>query len=180
MTNRYTLAARLLHWLMAFGFAVMWASGYSMAELVEEDTPLEEFLFELHFTSGVTLLVLLALRVAVRLTHTPPPLPAGIRPLEALGAHVAHYALYLLPAIIIAIGYAETNISGHAVRWFGIAMLLVFPALEEPSGEVVVGWLETLHMWFAYTMLGVVVVHVAGAVKHLLDGHDVLYRMTLP
>ena len=31
---------------------------------------------------------------------------------------------------------------------------------------------------FAYTVLGVVVAQVAGAIKHRLDGNDVVYRMT--
>ena len=44
MTHRYIFPARLLHWLMAVGFVVMWCSGYSMAELVEEDSfPLDRW-----------------------------------------------------------------------------------------------------------------------------------------
>ena len=179
MIRRYTLSARMLHWLMAFGFVVMWGSGYSLAELVEDDSALEDFLREVHYTTGVTLLVLLALRVAVRLTHTPPHLLDGIRPLEANAARVAHIALYVLPAAILGLGWADVNLGGHTVRWFGFDLPAVFSPLPEPLEEVVTEWTETLHMWFAYTMLGVAVVHVAGAVKHLFDGHDVLYRMTL-
>ena len=178
--ERYTLAARLLHWLMAAGFVFMWGCGYTMAELVEEDSPLEELLFDLHIATGVTLAVLLLVRLWVRLRNAPPPLPPGLPPIERIGAHVGHWTLYVFPAIVIAIGWAETNISGHTVHWYGgIPMPALFPTVEGAFGEFVGGWAETLHMWFAYTMLGVAVVHVAGAVKHRIEGNDVLYRMTI-
>ena len=35
-----------------------------------------------------------------------------------------------------------------------------------------------LHKWIAYTMLALAVVHVAAVVKHRIEGHDVLGRMT--
>ena len=101
---RYSLAARAFHWLMAAGFAFMWACGYAMTTLVADDSTVEELLFGLHISTGVTLLVLLAARIGVRLARRPPPLPAGIRPLERTGARLGHVALYALPAAVIAVG----------------------------------------------------------------------------
>ena len=178
--ERYTLPARLLHWLMAAGFVFMWGCGYSMTELVEDDSPLEELLFDLHIATGVTLLGLLAVRVIVRWRSQPPPLPSYIPTFDRKAAHAAHIALYGFPLVVIALGWAETNISGHAVHWYGgVPMPRLFPTVEGDVGEVLGGWAETLHMWAAYTMLGVAVAHVAGAIKHRIEGHDVLYRMTL-
>ena len=59
--ERYHLTARLNHWIMALGFVVIWGSGYAMTTLVEEDSSLQEFLFDLHISVGVTLLVFLVL-----------------------------------------------------------------------------------------------------------------------
>ncbi|MCY4470689.1 MAG: cytochrome b/b6 domain-containing protein, partial [Thiotrichales bacterium] len=67
--EKYHLATRLIHWIMAVGFVFMWGCGYAMTTLVVEDSPLEEFLFDLHISVGVTLLALLAVRIAVRLVH---------------------------------------------------------------------------------------------------------------
>lgn len=58
--DRYSLAARLIHWIMAAGLAFMWCCGYAMTTLVAEDSPLEELLFGLHISTGVTLLLLAA------------------------------------------------------------------------------------------------------------------------
>ena len=174
--QRYHLAARLVHWLMALGFVFMWGCGYAMTTLVEEDSPLEEFLFDLHISVGVTLLALLVVRIAVRLGHPPPPLPDAIRGLERTAAHLGHAALYALPALVIAAGWAETNFGGHAVQWFGVEMPRVFPK----TGEYLQDLSTDVHKWLAYTMLAVAAGHVAAAYKHRwFDGHDVIARMTL-
>ena len=109
-TERYALAARWLHWIMAAGFAFIWACGYCMTTFAEDDSPLQEFLYDLHISTGVTLLALLAARVAVRMRNAPPPLPPEISSLERRAAGPGHAALYLLPLAVIALGYAETNL----------------------------------------------------------------------
>lgn len=82
---KYSLPARLIHWIMAGGFVFMWGCGYTMTTLVEEDSPLEETLFDLHIPVGVTLLALLIFRVAVRLAYAPPPLPDAVPGVERIG-----------------------------------------------------------------------------------------------
>ena len=49
---RFGLPARVLHWVMTFGFVFMWDRGYVMTRWVEEDGPLEEPLSGLHITPG--------------------------------------------------------------------------------------------------------------------------------
>ena len=123
----------------------------------------------------MTLLALLAARIAIRLIHKPPPLPDSIRGLERSAAHLGHAALYALPALVIAAGWAETNFGGHAVQWFGVGMPRIFPETEEALQNLS----TDVHMWLAYAMLAVAVGHVAAAYKHRwFDGHDVIRRMT--
>ena len=81
MDDRYAPATRILHWLMAAGFVFMWGCGYVMTTWVKEDSPLEELLFDLHISTGVMLIALLAARVALRIFNRPPPSPSGIPPL---------------------------------------------------------------------------------------------------
>lgn len=132
----------------------------------------------MHYKSPVALLGLLVLRIAVKFSNPKPPLPTGVSDFERRASHVVHTVLYALPAIMV-IGWADVNLGGHTVRWAGIDMPQVFLALEEPIEETVTELTETLQMWLAYTMLGLVVVHVAAAFKHRwFDGHDVIYRMS--
>lgn len=145
---------------MAFGFIVMWASGHAMAELAEDDERLEDLLREVHCTGGVTLLALLVVCGAVRFANRPPPLPVGLSDLEQLASRGVHTVLYALPAMIMVIGWAGVNLGGHTMRWVGLDMPRVFPVLEAPFEETLIELTETLHMWFAYTMLAL---HAAAA-----------------
>ena len=175
MTGKYALPARAMHWIMAAGFIFMWACGYAMTTLVEDDSPLQEFLFGLHISVGVTLAALLILRVAIRLLNRPPPLPNRIDPFEQGVAYVGHMMLYMLPFVVIVLGWSEVDFGGHEVAWFGVAI----PALL-PESETLGNLTETLHMWLAYTMLAAAVGHVLAALKHQwIDGIDILGRMTI-
>lgn len=177
---RYTLPARVLHWLMAIGFLFMWACGYAMTSLVGDDTPIQEFLFGLHISIGVTLLILWAVRIVIRIAQKPPALPTGLVKWEIIGSHLGHWGLYLLPAAIITIGWAETDFGGHGVSWFGISMPKIFPTIETWGGFKLEVLTANLHRWFAYTMLAVAIVHIAAVAKHRwIDHHDVFQRMSI-
>ncbi|WP_282604226.1 cytochrome b [Pelagibius sp. Alg239-R121] len=177
--ERYVLSARVLHWVMAAGFIFMWACGYAMTSLVSDDSPLQEFLFGLHISIGVTLLLLLVIRIAVRTSNSPPPLPKAMARWEVIGSHLGHLGLYLLPAAVILIGWAETDFGGHGVKWFGLSMPKIFPTMKSLWGQDLETATSTLHEWLAYAMLALAAVHVAAVIKHRwIDGHDVLKRMT--
>ncbi len=178
--QKYVYSARVLHWLMAAGFLFMWGSGFFMTMDAIEDTPLEETLFSLHISTGVTLVLLMLVRVAIRLANQPPALPDFMPAWEKLGSHLGHLGLYLLPLAVLAVGWAEVDVGGHGVEWFGIAMPKIFPTMEVFAGINLEDATETLHKWLAYTTFGLFVFHVLAVLKHrYFDGHDVLYRMSL-
>ena len=123
----------------------------------------------------MTLIALFVARIAIRLVHQPPPLPDAIRGVERKAAHLGHAALYALPALVIAAGWAQIDFSGHGVDWFGLEMPRVFPQ----SGEALGDHAEDVHVWLAYGMLAVAAGHVAAAFKHRwFNGYDVIRRMT--
>ena len=111
---------------------------------------------------------------------TTPSLPDGFQEFDRIGAQLGHLGLYVLPALTIIVGWAETDFGGHGVEWFGTAMPKLFPTMETWGGINLETTTATTHQWLAYTMLALAVVHVAAVAKHRwMDGHDVLHRMTL-
>ncbi|MDA7963495.1 cytochrome b/b6 domain-containing protein [Ruegeria sp.] len=173
--TKYSAMARMLHWLMAAGFIFMWACGYYMTTWAGEDSPLQETLFDLHIWTGVTLGMLLIWRIVLLVISPRPPEPEGLTWMESKGSKVGHALLYILPALIITIGWLETDFGGHGVTWWGgIEMPKLFPTIESETLENLTA---TWHMWLAYIMLVVVIVHVAAVIKHRKEGHDVLPRM---
>lgn len=179
-TIKYHLAARILHWIMLGGFVFMWICGYSMTNLVEDDSAFEELLYFLHISSGVTLFFALVARIVVRVLYKPPPQGMEISRIDRVGAHFAHALLYVLPFLIILVGWAQVDLGGHQVQWFGINIPKIFPTVEMWGSVEVDEVMEPLHMWLAYIMLGLAVVHVAAVLKHRwFDKHDILPRMTI-
>ena len=174
-TERYSLAARLIHWLMAVGFGFMWGCGYAMTSLVEDDSPLEDLLRDVHASVGVTLVALMFLRLFVCAISIRPPLPDTLSTVEEGAALMVHTLLYVLPVVVLALGWAQVNLGGHGVEWFGVAMPKVFPtadSLEETA--------ELLHRWFAYATLALAALHVAAALKHrFINRDEVFHRMSL-
>ena len=174
--EKYSSIARVLHWLMAFGFLFMWVSALIMRSFEE---PLESIMIGLHISIGVSLALLLIIRVAIRFIYSPPPLPSSIPKLDRIGSHIGHVGLYLLPAIVILLGVALVNFGGELVIWFGMELPAIFPTLEIWNGIEMVDFSEEVHELFAWLFFALVVVHIAAVVKHkYFDGHDILHRMT--
>jgi cytochrome b561 len=170
--EKYPAALRILHWLMALAFVFLYVVGIIMADLEKSD-PLRPQLFGLHKSVGVLVIVLLAIRLTVRLRSAVPSLPISFRQWESASAHWGHRALYLLMIVTPWVGWADSNLHGKPVKLFGLALPKIFPTVEgigSIPGDV--------HGVLAYTLLGLVAVHVAAVIKHrFFDSDDVLRRI---
>jgi cytochrome b561 len=74
--RRYDRVAIALHWLVAVGVFVMIGLGWYMTE-IPKGTPARAFYFNLHKSIGLTVGMIVLIRIAWRWTHKPPRLPAG-------------------------------------------------------------------------------------------------------
>jgi cytochrome b561 len=171
--EKYPASLRLLHWAMAFAFILLFISGYIMVDLDKKD-PLRPDLFGVHKSIGVIIIVLLAFRLTVRLRSILPELPSSLQQWETSLAHWGHRLLYLLMIVTPFVGYADSNLHGRAVKLFGLPLPKLFPTVEgvgSTPGDV--------HTVLAYTLLGIVAIHIAAVIKHrFVDRADVLPRIT--
>ena len=97
--HRYNSAAILLHWLMAIGFLLMFASGLAMTYL-ELDQAFQFQLYQWHKSGGVLLLLAFILRIAWRVVshrrRQIPRLPDGMAGWERRAAKAGHWGLYAM------------------------------------------------------------------------------------
>src|SRR5690606_9352036 len=121
MNSRYTRTAMLLHWLVALGLVGTFALGFYMHDLPLSPSKLK--FYSWHKWAGVTLFMLILLRLAWRLTHTPPPLPTSMRPALRFAAHGTHWLLYALMVAIPLSGWTMSSAEGFQVVWFGVLPL---------------------------------------------------------
>ncbi|MEN9466608.1 MAG: hypothetical protein RL081_609, partial [Pseudomonadota bacterium] len=69
-TTRYSPVAMALHWILAIALVAIFSVGVYMADLPFSPQRLK--LYNWHKWAGVTILALSVVRLAWRLTHTPP------------------------------------------------------------------------------------------------------------
>lgn len=143
--------------------------------LLHDPVPAFRALMPLHFSIGLTVLALSVGRVAWRLAHRPPPLPADTRAWERGAAHAAHWTLYLLLLVMPMTGWALMSGGAHprSVNWFGLFTVPRLPV----SGAAADG-AHNAHVLLGWFMAGLVVVHIAAALRHHFIRRDaVLGRM---
>jgi len=158
----YNQVAKILHWLMAVMIISLFAVGIYMHDLPKDDA-LRPTLYMLHKASGMLVLFLVVIRLLWRLTHKPPSLDR-YSGLVKKAASISHFSLYVLMFAIPLSGFFMSTAGGHPVNFFG---LFEFPLLFDKNKELGKIFSET-HEILAFVLIGIVLLHVAGAIKHRL------------
>lgn len=170
--KKYTSTAIALHWLMAAAILGAFSLGLYMEALPLSPDKLR--LYSWHKWAGVSIFALLLVRVAWRLAHRPPALPAHMGRGEQLVAHAGHGLLYLLMLAVPLSGWLMSSAKGIQTVLFGV---LPIPDLLEKNRELG-DLLQTLHWGLNMLLAATVIGHTAAALKHhFVDRDDVLTRM---
>jgi cytochrome b561 len=172
---KYSLSSRILHWLMAAIILFLLGLGIYMADFMSKEAPNRLDIYNLHKSFGALVLGLVFIRIVNRLICKAPALPNSLPKIEKIMAHLAHAALYLLMIAVPLSGYLMSNLFGYPVNFFG----LILPNIIEANPDLGMKISES-HGVFAYILLGFIVLHVAGVIKHKFfdrPENDVLKRM---
>jgi cytochrome b561 len=162
---RFALPARILHWLMAALILAMLLIGAGMVSTASSRYP---ELLAWHRPIGIAILLLALIRLAVRLTHRPPPLPADLPAIQVAAAKGSHYLLYALMITMPLIGWAMQSAGGYPVTlWKG---LVLFPIL--PENIQLYGWLRYAHGLLGYAFFLLILAHLGAALFHGLIRRD--------
>ena len=178
--RRYTLVAIVLHWLIALGILALLGLGLAMTR--GSLPPMDRFAFyQWHKSIGLTVLVLMVLRVLWRLFHTPPPLPVAMPKAERRAAGAAHLALYGLLLAMPLVGWAMVSASPYNIPTvlYGMIPWPHLPVLPElPNKAAVEGVLKLVHSYGAWLLMALLLLHVGAALRHHLAlRDDTLWRM---
>jgi cytochrome b561 len=169
---RYTRTAQGLHWALAIMILGMVGLGFYMHDLPLSPRKLQ--LYSWHKWAGVTVFLLVVVRLAWRATHPAPPLPATTSRPVAIAAHAAHALLYVLMLALPLSGWLMSSAKGFQTVWFGVLPLPDLLSKDAALGER----LADLHEALAIALLALVGLHVAGALKHhFVDRDGLLARM---
>lgn len=166
---RFALPARMLHWLMAALILAMLLIGAGMISTTTERYP---HLLAWHRPIGLAILVLALIRLLVRLTHRPPPLPTDLPPLQVAAAKGSHYLLYAMMIAMPLIGWAMQSAGGYPVTiWKGFTLMPILP-----HDIVVYGVLRLAHGLLAYAFFLLILGHIGAALFHALVRRDGVFE----
>lgn len=178
MNARYHPFSILLHWIMAIGLIGLIAVGIYMEGLPFSPSKLK--LYNWHKWVGVIALALVVLRLLWRFIRPAPALPAQMlstMPRWQQWAHTfTHVGLYALMFAVPLLGMAYSSAAGYPVVLFGLWPLPSLVAADAQLAQTLKG----AHALAAWAMLVLVVLHVAGALKHQLIDRDGLMQRMLP
>ena len=168
----YTRVAKVLHWLLvALVFGQM-AFGWFL-RTVERGTPDRSLFVNLHKSTGITIGLVILFRLFWRLAHVPPPMPAAVAYWQRLGAGASHFALYACMLIMPVSGYLASNFSKYGIKYFNVVALPPWGLDDEQIYSV----FNTTHVVTSYVFVGLIAIHVAAALTHLLRRDGIFERM---
>ena len=168
----YGKPAIFLHWLLAVLLSAMAALGWYMLSI--EDQPGSGWYFDLHKSVGITVLVLVGLRLLWRLRHTPQRLPSSVPVWQARLSQSTQRLLYLCMFALPIAGLTGALYSKDGVALFGYA--LPHPAPDHDLSEQ----LFSIHGAVVWVLVALVALHAAGGLKHLLIDRDGVFQRMWP
>jgi cytochrome b561 len=166
---RYSPPAIVLHWLIALLVSTLFGLGWYMMEIERE--PGADWYFNLHRSLGLTVGVLILLRVVWRVTHRPAGLPATVPLWEQKLSLAAHWLLYACMLVMPLTGYLGASYNRSGAALFGYRL----PFWSGPNRDLSKLFF-TIHESLVWVFVAVIVLHALAGVKHLLVDKDKVFQ----
>ncbi len=174
MPSRYSSMAIGLHWTIATLIIVNLVLGITHDSFAKASVPT---VMGIHKSIGFSVLALSVFRLGWRAGHPAPPPPAAMPGWQVLLARATHILFYVAMIALPLTGWLMSSASPlrFPLQYFWLFNLPFLPV--EQSKAAAGFWSET-HEILGFSAIGLLVLHVLGALKHhYFDKDDVLSRM---
>jgi len=170
---KYGTAAKVFHWLIVALLVVQYPIGWLMPDLHRGMQPGAGMTF--HVSVGLTILVLIVLRLAWRLTHPVAP-ESSLATWQRLSSEAVHWMLYVLVLATTLSGWLFASFRGWSISLFYLVPIPMLASDNEAAGKAIDG----LHQAAEWTLLVVIGIHVAAALAHIFVYRDRIMQRMLP
>lgn len=165
--QRYDGVARAFHWTIVALLLLQYGT-----KLVPKSWANEDAMDAWHLAVGPTILVLMVLRLAWRLTHRPPPPPADLPGTLQLLSRATHWAFYALLIVLPVLGWMSASGFGARPSVLGVVPLPMLIGAYKDAAEAWGG----AHGALAWALLAIIALHVSGALYHAVVKRDGVMR----
>ncbi len=171
--TNYGYVSMFFHWLSALIIFSLFGLGYYMVDL----TYYHEWYKTapaLHKSIGVSLFILMVVRLIWRYKQLTPEHLASHTNLERKAGKLIHSALYLLVFIIMISGYLISTADDRGIEVFELFVIPGFGSFIENQEDIA----GLIHKWLAYVLITFALLHAFAALKHhFIDKDNTLNRM---
>ena len=158
-TDSYGLVNKHFHWIMA----VIIIFNFILALILDDfpKGPMRSFLFSIHKSTGILVIILLIPRLLWRLVNTVPVSLGNVKTLNKLSKYV-HYFFYFILLVVVFSGWTYSSARSGPFEVFG---LFTAPALIE-NNQVVANIAKEIHEISVYIFITVLGFHVVASLLH--------------
>jgi len=175
--DRYGAIAILFHWSMALLVIGLAALGLYMVTLPDVGFNTKKVTLVLyHKELGLLVFVLLATRLAWRVTHILPRLVERLPDWQKIAARFVHLSFYALLFALPMTGCLMSSAAGIPVSFFGLFMLPDFAHRDYDLFQRYIA----IHKWLGYVLILFIFVHAGAALRHHFVFKDDTLRRMLP
>ena len=170
----YSPLSKWIHWITALIVLMIIPGGIIMVRMPEGD--LQNQIFDMHRSFGVTVFALALVRVAARrMLGVPAPLDT-LTPFERRASVGVHHSLIALLFLMPLIGWLMTSAYRVDVSVFGFFTL---PHLM-PKSEPIFDALAAAHKILGILMALLILSHIGAAIMHTFIKRDGVLQRMLP
>ena len=181
-SERYTNVAITLHWLIAIALVGMIFGGWYMTDL-PDGAPGQYFLYQMHKSIGITILLLTVARIIWRVMNPPPALPDDMNGMEKTASHLVHVGFYAIMIALPLTGWLYSSVSiklDVPTVLYGLISWPDVPFVESLKTETGSGVVNFIHSKLAWVTLALLGLHVAGALKHEFSAEEGVLKRMVP
>lgn len=163
----------LLHWVIAIVIIVLWFFGKSSTSALPDDADVQR---QLHVSIAASAWLVILIRVIWRLRSGHPHIKGQTLLIHRV-ATVTHYTILIAVLLMLVSGPVMVWSSGNAVTIFD-RFSIAGPIGESESIRESAWFIHTNSAWLLFWL---VLVHIGGALKHLMfHADDTFARMLWP
>lgn len=172
--SEYNGLAKFFHWLVVGLLVAQFAVAWTMPEVNKDTKPID--LIAWHLSIGVFILLVTLVRLGWRMGSVVPPPPADLGPALRVLSRATHFLFYGILVVLPLLGWANASSRGWEVRLFGVLPLPALVGSDSAFGHE----MGDVHQAVALALLGVVGLHVLGALYHQFILRDSLLARVTP
>ncbi|MES2280067.1 MAG: cytochrome b [Pseudomonadota bacterium] len=173
-SGRYSALTISLHWLMLFLLAAVYAC-MELSGNFPKGSDMRVSLKTWHYMLGLSVFVLVWIRLAVKLTGKVPPIAPQPPLWQERASGLVQLALYVLMIGLPLVGWFLLSAKGQAIPFFGLQL----PALMAENRDSA-GWIKEIHEIGATAGYFLVGMHAIASLYHHYLLRDNTLRRMLP